>query len=313
MSRLAAALRSTPVRLGFLVVALVAAVWAVASQWEEVRAAVTAMGPAAAAGALAAGCGYVLLTMLAWRSLLAGAGTRLPLRTAFSVFFVSQLGKYLPGGVWNVLAAAEMGADHAIPRRRSVSVMVVTVVVSTVTGLALAAGTMPFAPPQVARTYGLSVLALPVLVVVLLPPVLNRILGLALRATGRPPLEAPLGWRAVGACAAWTLAAWVVAGLQVWVLAVGTGMAASASALVLCVGGYALAWTVGFLVVVVPAGAGVREAVLGLVLAGTLSSGGVVAVVLASRLALTVADLLAGAVGIALVRRRPVRGGSGGR
>lgn len=47
----------------------------------------------------------------------------------------------------------------------------------------------------------------------------------------------------------------------------------------------------GFLAVFVPAGTGVREGVLGLLFAGSLSSGGILAVVLVSRITMTFADL----------------------
>lgn len=302
MRRLLGVLRSTPVRVGFLLIALAAAVYAVVTQWDSIVDATSGMSPWLLLGSLVASVVYVLLTMMAWRVLLADMGTRLPLGPSFSVFFVSQLGKYLPGGVWNILAAAEMGADHKIPRRRSISVMLVTVVVSIVTGLALAVVTLAFAPDSVADTYGWTVIALPVFLIMLAPPVLNRLLTAALRLTGRPALERPVTWGGLALCVVWTLLAWVVAGLQVWLLAIGLGMHPDSTTLALCVGGYALAWTIGFLVVFVPAGAGVREAALGLVLAGSLSSGGVVAVVLLSRVVLTVADLAMGGAGLALAR-----------
>ncbi|MDO4899371.1 lysylphosphatidylglycerol synthase domain-containing protein [Actinomyces sp.] len=297
------ALRSTPVRLGFLALVVVLAVYAVLSQWDDIVVAMAGMSPLLLLGSLLAGFIYVLMTMLAWRVLLADMGTILPLTAAFRVFFVSQLGKYLPGGVWNVLAAAELGADHDIPRRRSLSVMVVTVIVSIVTGAALAVAVMPFASEQLRNSYGWVTWTLPVFIILLLPPVLNRLLALIFRLTGRPALEHPVSWSGIGACTAWTLVAWTVAGLQVWLLAIGTGMTASAGTLALCIGGYAMAWTVGFLIVFVPAGAGVREGVLGLVLAGSLSTGGAVAVVLLSRAVLTVADLAMGGVGIFAARR----------
>ncbi|MDU0349576.1 lysylphosphatidylglycerol synthase domain-containing protein [Actinomyces sp. MRS3W] len=301
------ALRSTPVRVGFLALVVVLAVYAVVSQWDEIVTAMAGMNPLLLLGSLLTGVIYVLLTMFAWRVLLADMGTTLPLSAAFRVFFVSQLGKYMPGGVWNILAAAELGADHQIPRRRSVSVMAVTVIVSIVTGAALAVATMPFASDRLRDNYGWVTWTLPVFVVMLLPPVLNRLLTLVFRLTGRPPLEHPVSWSGIGACTVWTLFAWVIAGVQVWLLAIGMGMAGTPATLALCIGGYAMAWTVGFLIVFVPAGAGVREAVLGLVLTGALTTGGVVAVVLLSRAVLTVADLAMGGVGILAARQARIR------
>lgn len=302
IGRLLAALRSRAVRAAFVVLALGAAVWAVASRWEEVKDALTSIPAGTLAVAVAASLAYVCVTMLSWRAILRDLGSRLPLGPAASVFFVSQVGKYLPGGVWNILAAAEMGADHEIPRRRSVSVMVVSILVSIVTGLALAVAAVAVAPAGVATSYGWVAWALPLFLVALFPPVLNRLLALALRITRRPALEHPLTVRGIGAAGLWALLGWLLAGAQVWLLATAVGMDATGPTFALAVGGYALAWTVGFLVIVVPAGVGAREAVLAAVLAGLLDAGGVVVVVLLSRVLLTLADLLLGLGGAGLGR-----------
>lgn len=304
MSRVLELARSRTVKVGFLLLALALAVWAVVSRWNEVSAALTEIDPVLLAAALGLGLLYVVLTMFSWRAVLADHGTPLPLLPAARVFFVSQLGKYVPGGVWNIVAAAEMGADHRIPRRRSVSAMLVTVLISIVSGMILAVATVPFAPDELADRFGWVLWTLPLFVVLLLPPVLGRLVDLALRLTKGDPLESPLRWRGIGAAVAWALLAWGIAGLQVWVLAVGVGMEPSGRTVALCIGGYAFAWVIGFLVVIVPAGAGVRETVLALMLAGSLSTGGVLAVVLLSRVVLTLADLLLGGLGLLLARRK---------
>lgn len=60
----------------------------------------------------------------------------------------------------------------------------------------------------------------------------------------------------------------------------------------LSVGGYALAWLVGFVLVFLPAGVGAREVVLAAALAPALGTGGVLVVVLLSRVLVTAGDLL---------------------
>jgi len=294
MGAVLGALRSPWVRRVFVALALAAAVWAVASQWEQVRGAVASLPLGTVVLALVVSLVYVVLTMLSWRAVLADLGSPLPVRVAARVFFVSQVGKYLPGGVWNIVAAAEMGVDHAISRRRSVSGMLVALLVSIVTGLLLAVVAIAFAPRAAVESYGWVAWSFPVFLVLLAPPVLNRLLGHALRLTRRPPLEQPLSARGVVASSAWALAGWVAAGVQVWLIATALGMEGGLGTLAQAVGAYALAWTVGFLVVVVPAGVGVREAVLGAMLAGLLDGGAVVVTVLLSRVLLTAADLLLG-------------------
>ncbi|MEP6798528.1 MAG: UPF0104 family protein, partial [Lapillicoccus sp.] len=85
--------------------------------------------------------------------------------------------------------------------------------------------------------------------------------------------------------------AWVGQGLHLTVLA--SAVAGFSWGLVaLCVGGMGLAVSAGVLFLPAPAGAGLREVVLGLVLASVMSSGQAVSVVVASRVVLSAVDLL---------------------
>ncbi|SDU51901.1 lysylphosphatidylglycerol synthase domain-containing protein [Jiangella alkaliphila] len=301
MRRLLALTRDPWVRRAFLVLALAAATWAIASRWDEVRDAWSALPPLTVLAAFALALVYVLVTMASWRAVLTDLGSAVPIGPAARMFLLSQLGKYLPGGVWNLVAAAEIGADLRIPRRRSVTVMAVALLVSIVTGLLVAVVAVLAGPPDVRDRYGLALLALPLLAVLLLPPVLNRLLGFLLRRFGRPPLEHPLSAAGVATASAWALLAWLLAGLHLFLIVTALGAEATLATAALTTGAYALAWTVGFLVVVVPAGVGVREAVLAVVLADQVSSGAAVVAVLASRVLMTVADL---SLGLAAARRR---------
>ncbi|MEP7368019.1 MAG: lysylphosphatidylglycerol synthase domain-containing protein [Dermatophilaceae bacterium] len=300
--RLIAALRSRWVRFGFLAVALTLAVFALLHERQAVLGAISQLPWSTLGASGGAALIYVGLTMLAWRAVLADLGSHLTVGDASKVFFLSQLGKYVPGGVWNVVAAAELGAGHRIPRRRSLSAMAVTILVSIVTGMAVAVVAISLGPPVVSDRYGWVVWTLPVFLASLAPPVLNRILGFLLRISKRPPLEHPLTANGAGAAIGWSVLSWLAAGLHIWLLATAEGLPATPRSFALATGGYALAWVVGFMVVFVPAGLGAREAVLVATLVGEVESGGVLAVVLISRLTLTLVDVGLGLVGLALMR-----------
>ena len=124
---------------------------------------------------------------------------------------------------------------------------------------------------------------------------LNALLGWLLRLARRPALEQPLTGRVIAAALAWSLAAWLLYGLQIWLLAARLGAPPGRTAL-LAVGGYAFAWSVGFLIVFAPAGAGVRDVLLVAVLGPVLGVGSATAVALVSRVVTTVGDLLAAAL-----------------
>lgn len=307
MGRLVGLLRSRWVRYGFVAVALAAAVWAVQREWDDIVPALRQMPAGLVVASLGVAFAYLLLTMMSWRAVLADLGSRLGPRATFGVFFVSQLGKYVPGGVWNVVAASELGADHQVPRRRSLSAMLVTLFVSVVSGLAIGVPTLALTAGGLEGAYRWLWLLLPVSVALLAPPVMNRVLGTVMRLARRDPLEHPLTARGTLAAVGWAVASWCVAGVQVWLLALGVDVEASPSSLARVTGAYAIAWVVGFLVLVVPAGLGAREVVLLALLAPLVpSDGAVLVLVLVSRIVLTVADVALAATGLVVSRRRAV-------
>jgi glycosyltransferase 2 family protein len=294
-------LNSKPVRWGFVAAAVALGVYVVADQWTEVRAGLASMGFLAIAGALVAVLLGLVATMQVWRVLLAALGSPLATHSAARVFFLGQLGKYVPGSIWPVVAQMELGTAHRVPRHRSASASVLTMLFCLLAGLLAALVTLPFAPG--ARSYRWVFLAAPVLLICLFPRVLNRILDRLLRLARQPALEQPLAGRAVVGGLAWALASWALFGLQIWLLAIRLG-APDGRAALLSIGGFAFAWCVGFVVVFAPAGAGVREALLIATLSPMLGVGKATAVTLVSRVLMTGGDLITAGTAAALARAR---------
>ena len=133
-----------PVRWGFAVAAVAIGGYAVARQWADVRAALASIGILVVVAAMASVLIAMLAAMQVWRLLLAALGSPLPARTAARIIFVGQLGKYLPGSVWPVLAQMELGSAHRVPRHHSASASVLTTLVSVPSGLLTALVTLPF-------------------------------------------------------------------------------------------------------------------------------------------------------------------------
>ncbi|MDO5722968.1 MAG: lysylphosphatidylglycerol synthase domain-containing protein [Flaviflexus sp.] len=304
MSRVLRALRSPQVRAGFMLAALAAACWAVAKNWVEVRDAIGRLDVMEVGVSLALSFAFVWATMRAWRVLLNDAGAPISPVPARRIFYVSQVAKYLPGGVWNFVAAAEMGADHQITRRRSVTVLLTSMLVSVVSGLALAVLAFVVGPAGLLGRYWWVLAILPVFAAILHPAILNRLIGAGLSLLRRAGLERPMSAPAIGRAAVWSAGAWLLAGAQVWVILVGLGSPPRVDTYVLVVSAYALAWVVGFLIFFIPAGVGVREVVLGVALAGLISRGDIVVVILLSRLLFTLADLALGLGASAAITRR---------
>ena len=130
------------------------------------------------------------------------------------------------------------------------------------------------------------------------PRVLNPVMGRLLRLARQPELSQPLSGRTLAAALGWSFVAWICNGIQIWALAVRLG-APAGSTLLLATGGYAFAWSVGFLVVFVPVGVGVREILLVATLSPTIGTGSATAVALVSRALTTAGDLITAAAAAA--------------
>jgi hypothetical protein len=289
-----------PVRWGFLAVVVGLCLYTLAREWTPVRAAIGGIGVVPILAALLATLAAMFAAMHSWRTLLAGLGSPLSVRAAMGIVFVGQLGKYLPGSVWPVLAQMELANAHQVPRHRSATASVLAMLMSLFAGLLAALATLPLV--LTAQPYRLLLLAVPVMLVCLHPRVLNPALRLLFRLARRPESYEPLRGGAVLAALGWALLSWLGYGLSIWLLAVRLGAPDGKTALI-AVGGFALAWCAGFVVVFAPAGAGVRDVLLVTILGAVLGVADATAVALVSRLLMTAGDLLA-AAGAAFAARR---------
>lgn len=299
-------------RVGFLLLAVALLVLALRENGDEAYAAARDVGALSALGSLAAVLGGLLASAMVWRALLADLGTALPMRPALHVFFLGQLGKYVPGSVFAIAAQMELGRAHGAPRSRVGTASLLFMGVLVVAGLLTAAVALPLTSPDALADYGWVLVALPIGLAVLHPPVLTRLVAVLLRLLRRDPLERPLSRRGVGAATGWALAMWAAYGLHLWLLVRPQETSGRADLLLLSLGAYALAWTAGFLFVVAPAGAGVREVALVAALAPVLEAGPALAVTVLSRVLMTLGDLVWGLVGGGLRPRKGHERGSDG-
>ena len=261
-------------------------------QRDAVLDALSRMGPAWFLASLAAAVVGLLFTNFAWRTIMADLGSPLPLGPGLRVFFLAQVGKYLPGAVWPFVAQMELGKALGVPRQRSAVGGLLFVGMHCATGLLVASATLPFASPTAAERYWWVLAFTPVLLVVLHPRVLSPLLDRAFWLLRRPPLPRALTLgNTVRACG-FLLVTWAFYGLSVLALARPLGLH-GASSFFLATGAYALAWSAGVMVLgLVPAGIGVREVILGAILLPVLPAGEATAVVATSRVVQTLGDTL---------------------
>ena len=281
-----------------LVAVLVVGGVVVADRWEQMLAALAAMGLAPALLCLLLTALGVVATGECWRVWLASLATPPPWHVAHRLFYVTQAGKYVPGAVWPYAAQAALAHRYGVSRTAVLGASALFMVTHLVTGVVVGAvgvGGMPSLAPRMGLLYAVAAVGL----VLLLPPVLGR----ALQVLGRwrPWLRVSTPtWRTTGRAVLLMGAAWACYGLSVWVLVVALGEGVRPLGLI--VGIYAIGWVAGFAAGAAPVGIGAREAVVSLLLAPSLGTAAALSVVVVSRVALTVADLALAAVSSGVLR-----------
>jgi uncharacterized membrane protein YbhN (UPF0104 family) len=299
-------MRSKVIRIGFLAFALALLALALIDESNSLLHQVERLSVPIVLLALALNYCGLMCSLMVWRELLADLGSRLSVAEAWRIMFIGQLAKYIPGSLWPVLAQAELGHDRGIPRSRSALSVLLSYAVMTCSGVVVAAVTLPFATAASVLQYLWIVLLVPVAVVLLSPPVLNRLLRLVLRLAHRGPLEQGVSYTGLARTMGWAVAGWLCNGAMVYVL-MRQLSGLQQGTLLVSLGAYSLSWAVGFVAVFAPAGTGVREAVMVAILHTRTTTAIALTIALVTRATSVVCDAVAGAVAAGLVGRGRLR------
>lgn len=279
--------------------ALALGVYAIARDAEGFWRAIDQIGPGRILVALLLVLLGLLSTAEAWRWSVAAVAGTLGRATAWRVFFVTQLGKYLPGSVWTVVGQVDAAARHGLSRSRMAVGALLYIAVHVLTGSLLAAALLPWQASTAVTDFRWALLAVPLSIVALLPPVLTRVIDLGLRLIRREPLPRRLTTRDLARPAGWMLPMWAAFGGAGTVLSAPFTDLGLVPLTLAVTGAFALGWVAGLLIVPAPAGLGVRDAVLVLTLSPLLGLTAATSVAITLRVVHTGGDLLVGLVSLA--------------
>lgn len=240
-----------------------------------------------------------------WHVLLRDNGILMSWKQTQIVFAISQFGKYLPGNVGHHVGRVVMAREIGIPMPITLNTMLVEVLWGT--GIAAGLAVLSLLLFVDEHALGLQFklgpiqLGLGVVLLFILPWLgigfLNRYLpGLVKRLSGGSVIAAPRLSTAL-AVAAMFLLCFVVMGLILklqaqWLFGVKEGSVFELTCL------FAIIWLAGYLVPGAPAGLGVREAMMVLLLSPVLGVGAAVGLGVTLRVTTTVGDGVAFALGV---------------
>lgn len=250
--------------------------------------------------------GLAAMTLLGvnWLLIVRHGGAPAPWRRGLYWFFVGQLGKYVPGGIWPIVGQAELAHRDRTPRPVaywSTAMSMVATLLGAV-GVAAIAGTMsPAGSRLVPVLLGIGlIVGFAALASRRIRAVLHR---LADRITSRELRLPDARW----------FAGIVARYLPVWVLFSGMnifsaralGASLDADLVVTLIYATCVSWIAGFVIIGLPGGLGVREAVFISMMTAPLGAGLAVSVAVISRVVSVAVDLLGAAISVPVSRTAP--------
>jgi uncharacterized membrane protein YbhN (UPF0104 family) len=231
-----------------------------------------------------------------WKLILERLGTPLSYRKSYRIFFLSQLGRYIPGKVWSILGLVYLSQKEGVSKVISGTSVTLQLVLQIVSGVVVFAMALPLWT-ELGSSTGLVALIvlLPVGLILLHPALVTRGVRLALRLTGQTEIELSWSYRYLLSQLALWIGFWLLNGVAYHFLIRSLDSSPLPHVLVLA-GIFSVSWVAGFLSLVTPSGLGVMEGALAFLLSFFFPTHVATIIALWTRVARTASDLVCAAI-----------------
>lgn len=255
-------------RVGGFAVTAAIFVWIlkpVVRHWDQVkdRAGQTSWGRVLLASVMFSAFLFAFRAM-SWRRILTAFGHRLPVAPATRIWSSSELARYLPGVIWQVVGRVYLVRPYGVSGSVCSASQILELSIFLLANVLLAVGCLTWLgiktfPDPMVRGWLYAAMALvPVLVVLVHPRIFYRLTNRVLDWLGKPPVAGRLRFRELCGLLVWSVLGLVWQGLAIWLVVSGP-LALQPQKWWVVAGAYSLAWCAGFLAFWAPGGIGVRE------------------------------------------------------
>jgi uncharacterized membrane protein YbhN (UPF0104 family) len=207
------------------------------------------------------------MTAWNWGRVLRAFHSEISFGDVFNIYFKTNLGKYLPGKVWQIAGSTYMAAQRGIPEGMALTVSLAAQAYSVLSGLSLFAAAMAFgfvgSPGDLHSFFKVS--AIPVLITLMVlaarPRLVEPIVNWWMRLFRRQEVTIHISLLNAAELFGLYLITWFLFGLGLWFLAnaltpAGFGIYINLTVVL------AIAVVIGFLALFAPGGLGVREGIM---------------------------------------------------
>ena len=228
-----------------------------------------------------------------WRAVLGCWEKPMPFWSAARVWSVSNLGKYVPGKIWQIGAMSAMSRELGVSPIVASAAAILGAIVNVIAGfvLAILCGRVLLDRAQPGwGTLATVIVAISLVGLALAPFLVPRLAPLIARLAGRR-LETTLPVRAVVYSLAGNVVAWLIYGAAFELLVIGL-LGSASGGYPAYLAAYTISYLFGYLAFFAPAGAGVRELFMLQVLEGVgLATPQAALVTIVSRVWLTLLEV----------------------
>jgi len=200
---------------------------------------------------------------LSWRRILKGFGYRLPVAPATRIWSTSELARYLPGMIWQVIGRVYLVRPYGVSGSICSASQVLELVLFLLANIILAVGCLAWLGHKMFHGASSNLLLvaiglIPILFAIVHPKVFYPLTNRVMARFGKPPVARQLRFRELCGLLLWNLIGLVWQSLAVWLVVSGP-LELQFTKWWVVAGAYSLAWCAGFLAFWAPGGLGVRE------------------------------------------------------
>ncbi len=244
-----------------------------------------------------------------WQEIMRELGAPITFSQSAWMIATTQIGKYVPGKIWYMLGRVYVGTKEKIDGKSlAVSMVLETCLLLISSSIIFLVSTVisgSYSIIYVSICIPLTILA----IVVLHPRVLTWVTNSILKLFKKHKIEITISYLQIIKISIYFFGLWIaqIVGCYLLIKAI---YPISIAHIFTISAAYTLAWIVGFVVVIVPGGLGVREGVMSLLLSPILPPPLAIAISFITRVWITVFEVVVFFIGLAIQRKTSTRSGS---
>ncbi len=210
--------------------------------------------------------GFFLIFTFGWKSILKRIGVSLPFFKGLKIIFYSQLGKYLPGKIWKWAGRIYFCQQLGIPTSKALLSVVLELALATISGILIFLIAFLISPGFKINIHPFFLIIVVIMSFMIIhPKVLTRITNFFLRLVKEKPIKIELNFFQICSIMTYYFMSWFCFGIAFYFL-INSVTFIAPSKIPIITGSFAISSTIGVMALFAPAGLGVREGILSLLL-----------------------------------------------